>query len=166
MESRRTKGDLQGKITMITVLENNDFFEEIFNTCKEAEEYYSTHPEQESCRLIELPFEKFPLYVLEMGRGNFKYFENDKMLITFLKEFDLNSLPKSKTFVLYIFDDNNDNYNEGKDVPGLNIYYIQEPYRSYTINQDCIGGLDHYHFDFETLDEVIKTESLTSLCIE
>jgi len=151
---------------MITVLENNDFFEGIFNTRKEAEEYYSAHPEQESCKLIELSFEKYPFYVLETGRGNFKYFENGNTLITFLKELDLNSLPKSKAFVFYVFDDNKDNYNEEKDVPGLTVYYIQEPYRSYTINQDGIGGLDHYHFDFETLDEVIKTESLKSLGIE
>ena len=151
---------------MIAVLENKDFIEGIFTSRKEAEEYYSSHPEPQSCRMIELPFEAFPLYVLEEGRGNFKYFENKKSLIAFLKELDLNSVPQSTAVVFYAFDDAAQNYEEKITVPSLTVYFIQEPYRSYVINEDGIGILVHYHFDYESLEEVIKTESLMSIGME
>jgi len=116
--------------------------------------------------MIELPFDAFPLYALEEGRGNFKYFESKKSLVAFLKGLDLDSVPQSKAAVFYAFDDASQNYHEEITVPSLTVYFIHEPYRSYVINEDGIGILDHYHFDYESLDEVVKAESLTSIGME
>ena len=64
------------------------------------------------------------------------------------------------------FDDAAQNYKKEITVPSLTVYFIHEPYRSYVINEDGIGILDHYHFDYGSLEEVIKTESLLSIGME
>jgi hypothetical protein len=81
---------------MLTVLETRDFFEGIFNTSKEAEDYYSIYPEKESSKIIELSFDKFPLYALELGRGSFKYFNSDESLICFLKKHNPDNITKGE----------------------------------------------------------------------
>ena len=48
------------------------FFEGIWTLKEEALEYFDNHLEKQSCRLIYLPYDEFPMYVLEIGRGNFK----------------------------------------------------------------------------------------------
>jgi hypothetical protein len=74
---------------MITVIENKDFVECVFKTKGEAEEYYSNHPSRETCRIIELEAKRFPIFVTEIGYGNFRYFPTKKSLIDFLRNLDI-----------------------------------------------------------------------------
>jgi len=150
---------------MLTVLETRDYFEGVFTTRKEAEDYYMIHPEKESCRIIELDFEKFPLYALEVGRGNFKYFKDDESVILFLRNLNPDSITKGKGRVFYIFEDQKDNYDEEITTPNLTLYHITEPFCSNTINEDRIGGLNHFHFSYEDLEKVINKGSLGYMSI-
>jgi len=52
------------------------------------------------------------------------------------------------------------------ETPALTLYSIQEPFLSSKVNTDSIGGLDHEHFNYETLEIVKNTESLKVLGID
>ena len=151
---------------MITVLETRDFFEGIFNSPEEAAEYYAAHPEKESCRIIELPFSNYPFFVLEIDRGNFKYFQDKYALIDFIKQMNLDIIPKEKAWVCFVFEGREYKFEDNQTVPALTLYYITEPYVSFKVNEDDIGGLHHSHFEYESLEEFIKTKSLKNFNME
>jgi hypothetical protein len=151
---------------MFTVIETRDFFDGIFDSREEAEQYLLNHPEKESCRLVDLSFGNYPLLVLEIGRGKFKYFENKSSLVDSLKEIDLHELPTGKAFVFCICEDPKDSYNEEIITPGLTLYFIKQSFKSFYVNQDAIGSLDHHHLEFRDVDELIQTGSLSSFEIE
>ena len=148
---------------MITVLETRDFFEGIFNSREELDAYFSNHPEKESCRIIERDFSSFPLYVLEIGRGNFKYFKDENTLVSFIRSINIHELPVGEAVVFYYCENSEDNGHEKYKVPSLTLYYISGPYKSFHVNEDGIGSLGHYHFDFEMLGEVIKSGSIKGI---
>ena len=137
---------------MFTVIETRDFFEGIFGSREEADQYLFNHPEKESCRLVDLSFGNYPLFVLEIGRGKFKYFPHKDSLVAFFKETGKDGFPKSTSHVFYVFDDPKENYDEDIIVPGLTLYVVKEPYMSNYVNQDGIGVLDHHHFQFEDIE--------------
>jgi len=153
---------------MITVLETRDFFEVILNTRQEVEEYLSVHPEKESCRLIELAFEKYPFVVLEIDRGNFKYFENINSFRNYLKETDIQDIPKAKAVLIYSKSDDSTDEDCIKEIitPALTIYIIKGPYKSYYVNEDGIGSLEHHHLEYCDVDELIATGRLKRYGIE
>ena len=151
---------------MFTVIETRDFFEGIFDSKEEAEQYLLNHPEKDSCRLVDLSFSNYPFFVLEIGRGKFKYFENKSSLVDFFKEIDLHDLPTGKAFVFHVYEDPKESFDEEIITPGLTLYIITEPYKSSHVNEDGIGGLDHHHLEFSDVDEILEKGSLSSFGID
>ena len=148
---------------MITILQTRDFIEGVFNSKTEAEKYYSNHPEKNSCQIIELTFQKYPFFMIEVEYGKFRYFENQHSFIAFLKEINLQDMPKGKATVFHISDDPDCNYREERRAISLTLYYIDEPFHNEKIiNQDFMGCLDHTHLELtpESLEDVITTNSL------
>jgi hypothetical protein len=89
---------------MITVIENRDFVEGVFNTPEEASGYYEKHPSQTTCRIIETGITGYPVFITETGRGNFRYFGGKNELIAFMKSVNLEELPKSTSWRVNITD--------------------------------------------------------------
>ena len=150
----------------MTILETRDFFEGIFSSREEAQYYLNNHPEKESCRLLEFSFTVFPIYILEIGRGNFKYFENQNAVIQFLKVCNPDHIPKGKAAVFYYNDKTGESDDKIIETLALTLYSIQEPFLSSKVNADSIGGLEHEHFNYETLEIVKNAESLKVLGID
>jgi hypothetical protein len=105
----------------MTILENKNFIEGIFQTRNEAEQYLGKHPQKEKCLLKDMQLDTFPIYILEIEFGNFLYFSSKESANNYLNTIDIENI---KSIILYI---------------------IEEPYICSSINQDEMGLLDHEH---------------------
>ena len=150
---------------MLMVIENRDFIECVCKTRSEAEEYYSKHPSRETCRITEIESKRFPLFVTEIGYGNFKYFPTQKILVDFLRNLDMETLPKPKSVCSYIYDSGNCRTEE-KIEPSINFYRFVGPFKSEEINSDYMGIIDHEHLNPEWVNTIIKYNSLRCVGME
>jgi hypothetical protein len=145
-------------------LENRDFIEGIFNTKEEMEAYFKVHPEPKSCRIIELGFNKYPIFVTEIHRGKFDYFGNKKDLIMFLKGLDVNKLPKGKIISIGISESGSERVESFE--PSVAVYCFDKPYLSSKVNEDSMGEIWHDHLQPDRLAMVIRTNSLRIMGME
>ena len=150
---------------MITVVENKDFVECVFRTKDEAETYYSAHPSRETCRIIELDSKRFPVFITEIGYGNLRYFTTKKTLIDFLRELDVEALPKHKVVYSYIYESGESGWGE-KMRPTINLYRLAGPFRGEEINCDYMGMMNHEHLEPEWVDTIIRFNSLKCVSME
>ncbi len=126
----------RGEERMISILENKQFIEGIFLTKKEAENYFSVHPNKKNCRLVELAFDCFPFYILETANG-FVYTCNQEEVIKFANEVEMQA-----------FD---------ADTIVFNLYRITEPFKSKYMDKDSMGGLVHFHLTKQIIENNNKT---------
>jgi hypothetical protein len=122
---------------MITVIENKDFIEGIFQKPEEAEKYLLDHPQKEKC-ILKNTYDNFPFYVVEKEYGKFIYFSTKDEIITHIKNMDLKERNKSKM----------------TEEINITIYIIKGPYISETKNKDAMGILEHYHIEQEVLNKI------------
>ena len=144
---------------MITVIENKDFVECLFKTRSKAEEYFAGHPSRETCKIIELETKHFPIFVTEIGYGNFKYFPSKKLLINFLRELDIDALPKHKVVYNYIYESGEYGMEE-KMRPTINLYRLDRPFRGEEMNYGYMGMMNHEHLEPEWVATIIRFNSL------
>jgi hypothetical protein len=149
---------------MITVIENRDFVEGVFNTPEEASGYYEKHPSQNTCRIIETGITGYPVFITETGRGNFRYFGGKNELIAFMKSVNLEELPKGTTLRVDITDPKAE-WVITHD-PSFTVYFLAEPYLSGIVNEDGMGGIWHDHLDPGRFAWVIRTNSLKIMGME
>jgi len=150
---------------MITVIENKDFVECVFKTRSKAEEYYSGHPSRKTCKIIELDAKRFPIFVTEIGYGNFRYFPSKKLLINFLRELDIEALPKHKAVYNYIYESGKYGVEE-KMRPTINLYRLDRPFCGDEMNYDYMGMMNHEHLEPEWVDTIIRFNSLKCVGME
>jgi hypothetical protein len=122
---------------MITVIENKDFIEGIFQNNEEAEKYLLDHPQKEKC-ILKNTFDNFPFYVVEKEYGEFIYFLTKGKIINYIKNM--------------VIDKNNKSETVGEI--SITIYVIQKPYISKTKNKDTMGMFEHYHIEQDVLDKI------------
>jgi hypothetical protein len=149
---------------MITVIENRDFVEGVFSAKEKACEYYAKHPSQNTCRIIETGFTSYPFFVTETKRGSFRYFAGKKELIAFMKETNLDELPKAKVTYISITEQKTECVE--KEDPSFTVYCIFGPYQSGNVNEDGMGGLWHDHLNAERFNWIIKSYSLKNMGME
>jgi hypothetical protein len=154
---------IKGDIVMIA-LENRDFIEGIFNTQEEMDVYLKNHPEPENWRIIELGFNKYPIFVTEITRGKFDYFGNKKDLITFLRGLDVNKLPKGKIISIGISEIGSERVESFE--PSVMVCCFDEPYLSSKVNEDSMGEIWHDHLQPDRLAIVIRSNSLRIMGME
>jgi hypothetical protein len=104
---------------MMTILENQDFIEGMFKTRQEAEQYLSTHPQKETCVLKDMPFDAFPLFIIEICRGQFFYVSSEE---------------KARQYIA-----------DNKLTDSVTVYTIRDFRISGTINTDEMGSWEHCH---------------------
>jgi hypothetical protein len=155
---------------MITVIENRctlngghqDFVEGIFNTRREAEAYFSKHPAREVCRILELPFDRYPFAVVEIDHEKesnngsaFRYFQSDRDLDRYLVTLDIPALlAKQKA---WIEESGLTPHADELDYQCLfAINVIHEQTVSAEMNLDPMGGFDHYHIYSPDLERAQK----------
>jgi hypothetical protein len=145
-------------------LENRDFIEGILNTKEEMDAYLKVHPEPENCRIIELCFNKYPIFATEISPGEFNYFGNKKDLIMFLKGLDVNKLPKDKIISIGISESGSERIESFE--PSVAVYCFDKPYSSSKVNEDLMGEIWHDHLQPDRLAIVIRTNSLKIMGME
>jgi hypothetical protein len=118
---------------MITIIENKNFVEGIFQTKDGAEKYLSSHPKRENCEIKELSFDFFPFYMLETDNG-FRYTCDQNEVIVFFEKQDIRDVTNPENVV-------------------FNLYRVTEPFRSLKYDDDRMGIIEHYHITKERIEE-------------
>jgi hypothetical protein len=150
---------------MLMAIENRDFIECVCKTRSEAEEYYSKHPSRETCRIIEIESKRFPLFVTEVGYGNFSYFPTKKALIEFLRSLDIESFLKQKIVYNYIY--GSDEYGREEKIEArINLYRYAGSFRGEKMDYDYMGMIDHEHLNPEWINRIIQSNSLRCVGME
>lgn len=151
---------------MITVVENyrskakyRDFVEAIFSNRNDAEDYISKHPAKELCRLVELPFDKYPFALIEVGwdmQGNYNtqfiYLKDNDELFAYYKSLDIDKeIARQKGWIekqgIAKYCDESD-YNTF-----LLVNIISEQTISPEYNLDPMGGFDHFHIGVRDIQD-------------
>ncbi len=146
----------------MTIIENRDFIEGIFYSQEEARNYLKHHPDTSQCRIIECNTSVFPIYAAETERGAFRYFNDEKAFIDFLRDLDLTAISKKKGYVFEI--DETGDCEEYETHDGLlTLYVFEEPFVSYTPNEDSLGSCDHYHIPISDRERILKSNAISCL---
>lgn len=146
----------------MTIIENRDFIEGIFSTKEEAANYLKNHPDTSQCRIIECNTSIFPVYAAETERGTFRYFNDEKAFIDFLRNVDLTAISKKKGYVFEI--DETGDCEEYETHDGLlTLYVFGEPFVSYAPNEDSLGSCDHYHISISDRERILKSNTISCL---